>query len=629
MKKVLVLGDSTSSSLGRSSDVWTRVISEKKIWIKDAEIIDTTCPGNTAASSLMSLIINLLSSPFSFKLAVLYIGNCDRITKPYKTNNFSFMNIVSKSIRVSLGYSRPAKYAWNKLSPFEWNSEIDPDLEKSGDIRDFKRNLSWIRRICFIARIKLIVVIPKSNNLFAPGSAKGNFLYYRIIGSYEKWKGQEKSDLYMVLNCDGKQDLESQLRNIKILIANGKSKEMVYCAINNYAISLSDNGKHGAAIKLFESLCLNRSQRIEIFTFNLALIYKRIENNHKFEELLKSSLSLDKRSYRIDSEYSDAVAKVFEKSNYLIDIRSHLYSDFILDHCHLNSTGQIQLADQILNIIINSKLSGANRAKLSIKARNPEIVNGDARDWKEFFGIEVEGRANNNRSSKEILVASGHTSDMFNSVYRNPHQLARQYFISDSDYLLDKYVKFPEIIGSIVLFNLFHRNSGRYNCELFEETQMEVQRLESYFQQIQVEPKGLVLKIFSESEKMIWADEIFSKTCSELEDMLLSEPTSDLRMRLVMQWYFRESLMFGFQSSEDSKFERERFRQIKESLMIAGLLTSNEHLNILNELFKLISSIIRNVPHPSFNQELNQKPDNLYENELALLNSLKVRWRSN
>lgn len=626
MKKILVLGDSTSSSIGRTSEVWTKVISEKKIWGNRVEIIDTTCPGNTAASSLMSLIINLLRNPLSFKSAVLYIGNCDRITKPYKSNRFNILGVVIKSVKIALGFSKPRKYNWNKLGPFEWNSAINEDLEKSGEVRDFKRNLTWIRRICFLFRINLVVIIPRSNISFAPGSAKGNFLYYRIIGLQENWKEQELSGLYAILNCDSSQNLETQLSNIKILIASEEDMEKIYCAINNYAVALSNFGEHQSAINLLEALCLDHTQRMEIFTFNLALIHRKKGEQQKYEGLIEESLRLDVSSYRVDKVYAEAVAQVFRKSPNLVDMESNNYSSLILDHCHLNPAGQIQLANQILSVVMNKKVAGTNAANLTLKVLNPEIVNGDGRKWTEFFGVESNFDSLNLGLSDNLPKDSHNADDESFPLSKFPHKIERDYFERNMESLIYTYVKFPEIIASATLFNLFSKYSTFKDDELSKRTEYEIQRLESFFCQIGLKPECLILRDFNAFERKAWVNKIFYKVCEELEALLLAEPICDLRVRLTMQWYFRESLMFGFESSEDSKFEREKFRRILESLMIAGLLSQENQLKILNELLSLTLNIKKKTASFTPNRNLHDVTLDSFVKELAIIESLKRNW---
>ena len=84
--------------------------------------------------------------------------------------------------------------------------------------------------------------------------------------------------------------------------------------------------------------------------------------------------------------------------------------------------------------------------------------------------------------------------------------------------------------------------------------------------------------------------------------------------------------MFGFESSEDSKFEREKFRRIVESLMIAGVLSQENHLGILNKLLSLTLDIQKKKASMTPNQNLHGYTLDSFVNELATIESLKRNW---
>ena len=56
MKNILIIGDSTSSSLGGFSENWLRKIGTTSVWGEQVRFIDTCAPGVTAGAALFVFI---------------------------------------------------------------------------------------------------------------------------------------------------------------------------------------------------------------------------------------------------------------------------------------------------------------------------------------------------------------------------------------------------------------------------------------------------------------------------------------------------------------------------------------------------------------------------------------------
>jgi hypothetical protein len=560
------------------------LLSEKKVWDSNVQFIDTTCPGNTAASSLLTLIIQVLKSPKNIKAVILYVGNCDRITRPYPTNHFTVIGLVIQAIKFHLNLRKTRKYKWNKLLPYEWNDSIDRSLEISGDVKDFGRMLKYIKFICVFLKIKLLVVIPKSNQSFTPGTAKGNFIYYNTIGFESNWKSLDKSTLYDVLNCDSASDLAIQVNNIKSLINLGASDEKIFCAINNYSVNLALRGNLNEAKTLISALVNESSQRVEIFLYNLSKIEYLLGNQELSSKLLDLSVSKDQSSYRIDKIYSEKIKEVLSDSRniFLIDLHDKLFDEYYLDHCHLLPKGQQLISDFLENELKYVVKNGDVEASTKLDILNPEIVNGDFRDWKTFFGILPHEQNSSSNNQKKI-------DRLFEDLVDFPHSLSPDMVPDGYKYGNADFGKFPELFASKVFLMFTASELFVRFPEIRHQYEKEISELRYLFNNFDIDwsNKNHQILIISNPEK--FGVEVCKKVCLSLIELSRYQNMQNLRLKTIMFWYFRESIMFGFQSDFNSLYERESIRRNIESLYIAYSAIHGKNEDLENKIITLLS----------------------------------------
>jgi hypothetical protein len=628
VKRILILGDSTSSSLGRSSKVWSKQISNRDTWVSGIEFVDTSCPGNTASSAVVSFLLHILRNPFKYRAVVLYVGNCDRITKPYRTNDFGFIYLLSRAMLLLLNIPSAKKYEWNKLSPFSWNSNFDINREKNGKIEDFEKKLILLRRLCRFFRVTLIPVIPRANRLFVPGSAKGNFLYYRAINSFEDWEHLEESGLYQALNCKIDQALDSQMNNIRYLITGNAEPEKIYCAINNYAVSLNSKGNYSDAIKILELISNDSSQRVEIFTYNLAQIYLGLGNYSEYNSLMSKALTLDRNSYRIDDIHSEIVSKVFSNNSLAIDLRSHKYNDsMFIDHCHLNEEGQTTLATEILHSLQMYQQFDGQKAKLTNKVLNPEIVNGDSRPWNIFFGIEVDLNIDSKFSTENALTGF-EGLDLQKVLASNKFSHPNfEYLQSFPKRLLERFERYPEILCSLIPVALMSSLDKPVYGIFPHHIERELRETQNLISQLRINLSGEIIFNLKKIEDDAWELIIMNRVLDGLEQSINVHQDRDLRIRTIMHWYFRESMMFGFQSDTNSYFNRDFFRQIIESLSIVFILKSNRgdsYLELPERILELTIGVIEKMNQIACQSNIVRPLADFFLDELELIR----KWRA-
>jgi len=149
MKNILVVGDSTSSSLGGLSENWLSKIKSDSTWSEKIRFIDTCAPGITAGSALAIIVRQLISLRFSVFMIILSVGNCDRINRPYVSNKSSIMKLFIIQIKWLLAISKRKKSDWIKLDLAKWNSKIP--VQSKQKIKNFNKSLKLIKYIANIA----------------------------------------------------------------------------------------------------------------------------------------------------------------------------------------------------------------------------------------------------------------------------------------------------------------------------------------------------------------------------------------------------------------------------------------------------------------------------------------------
>ena len=318
MKNILVIGDSTSSSLGGNSENWLRKLEKTSTWHEQIRFIDTCAPGVTAGAALFVFVKKLFALRFSIFLVILSVGNCDRVSRPYVANKTSIYRIFFFLIKSFARLKVRKKHNWIKLDFTKWHAM--PSDQSKQNLANFDKSLRFIKQLARIFRINLFVIIPRSNLLFPPGTAKNNSLFYDLInfsGHNHPEKILNIPDLTnnILLTSSISALNFASIHHPDLEVFDSYDKHKIMCSLNNFAVDSFHNQKINLALECLEQLAVDVDFPSEFVFYNMARIYSGIGDHSKAATFFEESLRLDINSYRVDSLYSNTLNRVFEPSS--------------------------------------------------------------------------------------------------------------------------------------------------------------------------------------------------------------------------------------------------------------------------------------------------------------------------
>ena len=257
LNNLLVLGDSTSMSIGCYEHTFPFILSKKKIWNKNSSVYNASLHGFGSADALKFLKKNNFKK---LDYIILNIGICDSISSEVLKKKYSPLR--------KLNYKNSNI---NKINYYGWNSLYDKSIDKVEDIEHFKFNIQNILKFAINKKIKIIILIPSSNKYFQPGLAKGNFSYYSYLNLIDHSSSKLQFDdpnLKLAFQYAEKKNFKkSNDIYVQILKNNSISSlnsELAYIISNNFAVNDAYLGNHQKSIDLLNILLNEENIRKEI-----------------------------------------------------------------------------------------------------------------------------------------------------------------------------------------------------------------------------------------------------------------------------------------------------------------------------------------------------------------------------
>ncbi len=602
MKKIIILGDSTSSAFGGESESWVSKLSQYECWSQNVRIVDTCAPGATAGSALMSLVKQVAKSPFSAKVIILSVGNCDKIQKPYIANRPSLMKIFRNLFLYLLPIERRVKRNWVKFSTTEWTD--DSTELRTQSINNFIVSLKWINRLCNLFQITRIAIIPRSNIKFFPGTAQNNTLFFNLIGEVSAFNFPDSDPLPELKAVEKLVDSNSlsdhEFSSVLAHCAQSSSSRVI-AAMNNLSVKWASEARGSDAQLLLHSLAQSTDYRRDIIYFNLASLEGQTGSEGQCQEFLNRALGEDIGSYRVDEDFSRAFRDVMTKDRKtdIVDLHDMSFENSFLDHCHLLPDGQKLVAKKIKDLLSESKFAGDFPARLCFEWDNPEVLEGDTRQFSTFFGINFH-----------------------NSKHRSgPIHESRLLEILSDCLVLCKVpsTRFSDLISSLIFYEACAQSSTGTEYRGHPSVAKEFSRVKRITQQLSLDYDLRELSLSSEQADYK-VKEISALIDDNLDSILSNRVNARLRLRNIMNWYFKESIYFGFNSSIDMCFDRNKIRATRELIGILQSLISINNLethdksreildflfNIETQLFSFYKGKINEIYNGLIVEEENQ-----------------------
>ncbi len=181
---VVILGDSTSMSIGIDGVSYPYLLSELEIWQEGTQLINCSLPGLTSAD-LCSFFFNNLDSFGDVHAVVVYTGNCDTMSSELKRVKYSRFYQYGKKISQVISSKKPLKLK-NKLLHFKWNNAFNQDIEATTTIGNFTFNIERVVSYCVKRSIQVVLINPIAHKHFPSGGGGGNFSFYHYYDVDDK-----------------------------------------------------------------------------------------------------------------------------------------------------------------------------------------------------------------------------------------------------------------------------------------------------------------------------------------------------------------------------------------------------------------------------------------------------------
>ncbi len=579
IKNILILGDSTSMTIGCYEYTFPFILSNHRIWRKESTIYNSSLHGFGSADALKFLKKNNIKD---LDYIILNIGICDSIAT----------EVQKKSNQLNL-FTKKKSLNTNKIIFNDWNNNFDNLIHKPETERDFEKNIKKIINFANSKKIKIIIIVPDSNYFFHPGLAKGNFAYYSYYNLLDKSSNflnfkhdKLKKAFQLAEEGEYKKCNELYLQILNDKISFNYSFELYYAIANNYAVNEAKLGNYQVSLKNLKILSKEENIRKEIIFYNISIIYKKINEKSKSDKYLLLSNDEDINNYKINENFRNIIKKIV--SNFSldsIDIRSLENKNFF-DHCHLTKSGHLELSNKLSNILNNGEIVDSYRAKIKNILFNPEYSLGNDKNFNEYFQIQSEKKIDlknqvqninlkaNNNGSQSIEILSGVDDELFDAIESyNKHPIfVHINFLKNIDnYKNFYYGKFPELFIITIcqhIFNFLHLHNSFDGLTIDGNLFLDKEKRENIFKNLNLTNDLDSIFNFKNIDIKDCLNKIKDKISFHMNKLPKENQIYD-RRKFTMYWYFRESIKFGTQSRNSMFYNFIELQNIYEAAVLS------------------------------------------------------------
>tara|TARA_B100001121_G_scaffold125751_2_gene110201 strand:- start:12318 stop:14312 length:1995 start_codon:yes stop_codon:yes gene_type:complete len=643
---ILILSDSTSSTVGLERKIHHMVIADKKIWPKDTTILNFSIPGTTSADALAYLRLLKSKTKKSLKAIFIYLGNCDTISTENPKGYYSYYNHIKHIIKRNVNSGFTKKRIKNKILFYQWNKKVDLAIEQPETPENFEKNLS---KICCLAEkfgIEIIMVRSEANKFFIPGLGKGNFIFYKFLGINDKISEsiefpdeRLKKALFFHENQNYNKTLELYKDILDNPLEENFGSEFNLMILNNYAVAKAEFGYLDEAKHLLRIYLHERFARKEIGYFNLAQIEKIVGNQSTYEDLIFRSYENDKFLYRIRKPYQnilDGISKKFKNIIYL-DMKSAISRTDYLDHCHPLPEGQKKLAKLIEEAYSKIGLTGNEKATIVNDLYNPELANGNQSPFNFYFKSisDIDGSKIRELFKKYFnLVEKEIVADYDLKINNIPNEIqnACQYYLKHplftnfddikeiQQFETSDIGRFPENFIYRFIIPILKEIEIRQPqlLEKFNKSQILVHSSDS-FKRILKEQTGVNFDLLKNIRCKNFGLDRVKRIIAKIKTLILEDLNRGnqiyTRLKTTMYWYFRESLRFGSHSRNSMLYNRVLYEYVCEALIISFFYNKENKYGLENDLTNLYNKVLKII----YTHDFYCKKFKIYDNTEKLL----------
>ena len=626
-KSVLILGDSTSMSIGLEKKTYPFLLAKAPIWPEGTRIINCSLPGITSADAA-AFFFSCRGSWFrSLTAVIVYLGNCDTASSEIRKGKYGHLRQAAFRARLVTGRAPTKTRLKNQLLHYEWNNAYDAAIESLENPSHFEYNIGRVIQACHNASIPVILVRPKANRYFPPGVGKGNFVFYRHLGLKEKLSqhisipDDRFKEALRLHESEQFEQAAAAYRDImlqppKVLM----SKEYPLLVLNNYAAARAESGASEEAGYIFQLLLKERGVRREIVLFNLAQIQKTGGRKEEYERLMADSYESDQSLYRIRSPYVQALDRLAVRHIQvrIVDMATLIPDELYLDYCHPRPEGQIRMANEMCRQIGEIGIAGNQAADLENILYNPELAMGNVMEFHEYFKTfaplkenqiaEAIGALGESLKRREVSDSAVQARSSMPRAIRKAvdYYLRHPYFTSVHDVVRHP-PRYPSDVGRfpeyfLVRLLIPYLQEHESNSALSGRFDPALELLRTSHQLLSILPAGCVslVDLGLPQFDMAYEEARLPLLLGKVRKLLLQHLQAGNqvfeRTKTTIFWYVREALRFGTHSRVSMLYDRLLMEFLAEGLAVAGVLDGKMGLKRVAEiegLIHLLQSAVR------------------------------------
>jgi len=606
--KILILGDSSSSSIGAGDHCYPVKLFQMLQSNTDVNVVNCAVPGSTSAD--MSCFFQKTLTGVTFDYVIVYLGNNEGTEGYHRGTYHPYKEIIKNCI-----FKKPIPRLQPVLSPIPHTfSYTVPSLNSSVRPSEFSKNLKQIIHHATKSGAKVILINPIANYNFPSGVAAKNSTFFCF---YDKFNSLHLAEINNAIDDDSR----ALILGLK-LIATGQIDQAIdiWTPLSTRNNVLGFIAKHNIAfarIQKDQSANLAELEKLigeykvydSIILHNIAKITEAQGNAYDAKNYFKMAYEKDISSYRIKQKYRDVIFQLSSLKNVqIIDLSLILNPIDFIDYCHPTENGHIKIA-QALKKIILAKVPSHRSAEGGIfksilpspnflREPNTTLINYYSIDW-EIDNIKI----------KEALtqVAQGNKSDA-----NFTHQISlcvenflkandrHPIFTSDPNQFDDlvprsnEILSFPEFYLSRVLYN--------YSKIFEKEALSDCLSVKPLIEKVRLSSKDYKQIILKNNDASLECEldltpDYFNYIFRRVKQQILSKDkiyrvTIDERIRTIITWYTREAFRYGTQSRISMLYAHFDIEELIEGLIVALVIAVRNKLDVIIHINKILSELL-------------------------------------
>jgi lysophospholipase L1-like esterase len=632
---ILILGDSTSMTVGAERSMYPFHMADEARWPDSTVFVNCSLPGITSADAC-AFFFRFLKRSRAPRAVIFSLGTCDAISSEVRKGRYTFARQVANDFRQRLGITPKKTRLQNRLLHFEWNDALDDSIERPEAPEDYKFNAERVLRACKARSIPVVLVRPKSNPRCPPGIGKGNFPFYMYLGVPAKVADSltipDERFVRAVSQFEDARFEEAAATFREILNelnASVTHAEYPLVVANNYAVAVARAGQTDEAESLFNLVFNVGGLGKEIVLFNLAQLCSISGRSVECVDFLSQSYEADSSLYRIRRPYLDALDQLSHKYSsciWTLDLQDLLSDEGFVDHCHPLPEGQKKIADAMSSQFEVWGIAGQSRATIKNVLLNPELSKGNATEFYSYFGAfsaltqeEIRSAVRRVSEGLEQVPYEGESA----LVQSAPKEIAgaieyclrHPVFPTLGDFLRpgpeypSDVGRFPELF--LVRFLIPYLRAHEDEPVLAERFDPAVGVLRHSSDLVRVLPDEVAPLVGNEIPALDgpialdYVNGILEKVRVQLLHHLRGGNQVFERLKSTMFWYFRETLRYGSHSRVSMRYGRTSLEYAAEGLAVSGVLDFRLGLSRGDEICRLVEVLEEVVRvHDQFSKEV-------------------------